>query len=74
MTGTANSADIEVTITLDVAGEFDNLTDIHIKVKDEVGNTSQVYKLTNISEHVDIISDKLMLEKDAPKFFLYCSI
>lgn len=67
VTGTANSADIEVTITLDVAGEFANLTDIHIKVKDEVGNTSQVYKLTNISEHVDIVSDKLMLEKDAPK-------
>ena len=67
VTGTANSADIEVTITLDVAGEFANLTDIHIKVKDEVGNTSQVYKLTNISEHVDIISDKVMLEKDAPK-------
>lgn len=65
VSGTSD-ATIEVTIPLEEAGTFASLKKVHIKAVDALGNESEAYKLTKIKNHNDILSDDLMLEKDAP--------
>lgn len=65
VSGTSD-ATIEVTIPLEEAGTFASLKKVHIKAVDALGNESKAYKLTEIKNHNDILSDDLMLEKDAP--------
>lgn len=65
VSGTSD-ATIEVTVPLEEAGIFASLKEVHIKVVDALGNESKAYKLTEITNHNDILSDDLMLEKDAP--------
>lgn len=65
VSGTSD-ATIEVTIPLEEAGTFASLKKVHIKAVDALGNESEAYKLTKIENHNDILSDDLMLEKDAP--------
>lgn len=65
VSGTSD-ATIEVTIPLEEAGTFASLKEVHIKAVDALGNESEAYKLTKIKNHNDILSDDLMLEKDAP--------
>ena len=61
-----NDATIDVLIPLEEAGGFTSLKEVHIKAVDALGNESKAYKLTEITNHNDILSDNLMLEKDAP--------
>ena len=65
VSGTSD-ATIEVTVPLEEAGTFASLKKVHIKAVDALGNESKAYKLTEIKNHNDILSDDLMLEKDAP--------
>lgn len=65
VSGTSDAM-IEVTIPLEEAGTFASLKKVHIKAVDALGNESEAYKLTAIKNHNDILSDDLMLEKDAP--------
>ena len=65
VSGTSD-ATIEVTIPLEEAGTFASLKKVHIKAVDALGNESKAYKFTEITNHNDILSDDLMLEKDAP--------
>ena len=65
VSGTSDAM-IEVTIPLEEAGTFASLKKVHIKAVDALGNESEAYKLTKIKNHNDILSDDLMLEKDAP--------
>ena len=65
VSGTSD-ATIEVTVPLEEAGTFASLKEVHIKAVDALGNESEAYKLTKIKNHNDILSDDLMLEKDAP--------
>ena len=65
VSGTSD-ATIEVTVPLEEAGIFASLKEVHIKAVDALGNESKAYKLTEITNHNDILSDDLMLEKDAP--------
>ena len=65
VSGTSD-ATIEVTVPLEEAGTFASLKKVHIKAVDALGNESEAYKLTKIKNHNDIVSDDLMLEKDAP--------
>ncbi len=65
VSGTSD-ATIEVTVPLEEAGIFASLKEVHIKAVDALGNESKAYKLTEIKNHNDILSDDLMLEKDAP--------
>lgn len=65
VSGTSD-ATIEVTVPLEEAGTFASLKKVHIKAVDALGNESEAYKLTKIKNHNDILSDDLMLEKDAP--------
>lgn len=65
VSGTSD-ATIEVTIPLEEAGTFASLKEVHIKAVDALGNESKAYKLTEIKNHNGIVSDDLMLEKDAP--------
>lgn len=65
VSGTSD-ATIEVTVPLEEAGIFASLKEVHIKAVDAVGNESKAYKLTEIKNHNGIVSDVLMLEKDAP--------
>lgn len=65
VSGTSDAM-IEVTIPLEEAGTFASLKRVHIKAVDALGNESEAYKLTAIKNHNDILSDDLMLEKDAP--------
>ena len=65
VSGTSD-ATIEVTVPLEEAGIFASLKEVHIKAVDALGNESKAYKLTEIKNHNGIVSDVLMLEKDAP--------
>lgn len=65
VSGTSDAM-IEVTIPLEEAGTFASLKKVHIKAVDALGNESEAYKFTEITNHNDILSDDLMLEKDAP--------
>lgn len=65
VSGTSD-ATIEVTVPLEEAGTFASLKEVHIKAVDALGNESKAYKFTEITNHNDILSDDLMLEKDAP--------
>ena len=65
VSGTSD-ATIEVTVPLEEAGTFASLKKVHIKAVDALGNESKAYKLTEIKNHNGIVSDDLMLEKDAP--------
>lgn len=65
VSGTSD-ATIEVTISLEEAGTFASLKEVHIKAVDALGNESKAYKLKEIKNHNGISSDVLMLEKDAP--------
>lgn len=65
VSGTSD-ATIEVTVPLEEAGTFASLKKVHIKAVDALGNESKAYKLTEIKNHNGIVSDVLMLEKDAP--------
>ena len=65
VSGTSDAM-IEVTVPLEEAGIFASLKEVHIKAVDALGNESKAYKLTEIKNHNDILSDDLMLEKDAP--------
>lgn len=61
-----DTASIEVLIPLEESA-FAALKDVHIKAVDALGNVSEPYQLTQIENHNEITSDKLMLEKDAPE-------
>lgn len=61
-----DTASIEVLIPLEESA-FAALKDVHIKAVDALGNVSEPYLLTQIENHNEITSDKLMLEKDAPE-------
>lgn len=65
VSGTSDAM-IEVTVPLEEAGIFASLKEVHIKAVDALGNESKAYKLTEIKNHNGIVSDVLMLEKDAP--------
>lgn len=65
VSGTSD-ATIEVTVPLEENGTFTSLKEVHIKAVDALGNESKAYKLTDINDHNGILSDDLMLEKDAP--------
>lgn len=65
VSGTSDAM-IEVTVPLEEAGIFASLKEVHIKAVDALGNESKAYKLTEIKNHNGIVSDDLMLEKDAP--------
>ena len=65
VSGTSD-ATIDVLIPLEEAGVFASLKEVHIKAVDALGNKSKAYKLTEITNHNGILSDDLMLEKDAP--------
>lgn len=65
VSGTSD-ATIEVTVPLEEAGTFASLKEVYIKAVDALGNESKAYTLTDITNHNGILSDDLMLEKDAP--------
>lgn len=56
VSGTSD-ATIEVTVPLEEAGTFASLKKVHIKAVDALGNESKAYKLTEIKNHNDILSD-----------------